>query len=88
MRMTKIAKMLIPGFSDDHIMDLQYSGGQAYHINIQWLYNNPGSGIIYYKIQETGLLPYVISAIAGILIVLLCILILEEENVFAYPITL
>jgi hypothetical protein len=39
-----------------------------------------GSGIIYYKIQETGWLSYVISAMAGILIILLSILILEDEN--------
>jgi hypothetical protein len=39
-----------------------------------------GSGIIYYKIQETGWMSYVISAMAGILIILLSILILEDEN--------
>lgn len=39
-----------------------------------------GSGIIYYKIQGAGWLSYVISAIAGILIILLSILILEGEN--------
>jgi len=39
-----------------------------------------GFGIIYYKIQETGWLSYVISAMAGILIILLSILILEDEN--------
>jgi len=39
-----------------------------------------GSGIIYYKIQETGGLSYVISAIAGILIILLSILVLEGED--------
>lgn len=39
-----------------------------------------GSGIIYYKIQETGWLSYVISAMAGILIILLSIMILEDEN--------
>ncbi len=39
-----------------------------------------GSGIIYYKIQETGWMSYVISAMAGILIILLSIMILEDEN--------
>jgi len=39
-----------------------------------------GSGIIYHKIQDTGWLSYVISAMAGILIILLSILILEDEN--------
>ncbi|MCD4844535.1 MAG: hypothetical protein K8R25_08620 [Methanosarcinales archaeon] len=39
-----------------------------------------GSGIIYYKKLETGWLSYVISAMAGILIILLSILILEDEN--------
>jgi len=39
-----------------------------------------GSAIILYKIPNMGWMSYIISAITGILIILLSILVLKDEN--------